>query len=330
MQAVVTGGSGLLGGNLAVALIDAGWSVRAVRRGSARVDHLARWPIAWVDGDLSDADSLVRAVDGADAVFHCAAMVSVRSRPTPALVDANVGGTRRLIAAIRRAGVRRMVHCSSVSAIGASDDGTPCTEATRFDLARHGLDDGYAITKHQAEELVRAEVAAGGLDAVIANPTFLLGPLDRRPSSGRVIVEVVRGRVPGYTDGINNFVDVRDVARGMIAVHDRGETGERYILGRESATWGELFRTIARVAGVRPPRFRVPRWATLALGRLGDLQERLTDAEVPLNSVQARYAWTTAFQFSSERARTELGYTAGPIEPAIADAIAFFRSVGIL
>ncbi len=145
-----------------------------------------------------------------------------------------------------------------------------------------------------------------------------------------MIVEVVRGRVPGFTEGLNNFVDVRDVARGMLLVHDRGRIGERYILGGENRSYREIFEVIASVAGVRPPRIRAPWLLAMALGRLGDLQEALTGREPPLNTVQARYGYTTRFQFSSEKARRELGYTAGPIEPAIADALAFFRAHGMV
>lgn len=330
MRAVVTGASGLLGGNLAIALLDAGHEVHALRRGGSRVDHLARWPIRWVEGDLGDAGSLARAFEGADAVFHCAAAVSIVRRPTPELVEANVEGTRRVIAAVRACGVRRLVHCSTVGAVGLSDDGAPCSESSPWNFDRHGLADGYVITKHQAEELVRAEARAGGLDVVIANPTYMLGPLDRRPSSGRLIVEVVRGRVPGWTEGLNDFVDVRDVARGMLLVHDRGRAGERYILGGERLSYREIFERIAAVAGVRAPAWRAPRLLALALGWLGDLQERATGREPLINSVQARYGYVRSYVFSSDKARTELGYTSGPIEPAIRDAIAFFREVGML
>ena len=329
MHAVVTGASGLLGGNLAVALIDAGHTVRALRRAKSRVDHLDRWPITWIDADLSDTDALARAFDGADAVFHSAAAVSIVRAPTPELVEVNVEGTRRVVDAVRRAGVARLVHVSTVAAVGLTEDGQPCTESAVWNFDRHGLDDGYAITKHRAEELVRAAVT-DGLPAVIANPTFMLGPLDRRPSSGQLLVEIVRGRMPGTTDGINNFVDVRDVARGLLAVHDRGRIGERYILGGHEMTYRELVHRVAVVAGVRAPRHHAPRWLALLGGRLGDLQEALTGREPLLNSMSARYAYTTRFRFSSERARNELGYTSGPIEPAIRDAIAFFRQYGIL
>lgn len=318
MHALVTGASGLLGGNLAVALVEAGHTVSALRR-----------PIRWIDADLSDTDALTRAFTGADAVFHSAAAVSIVRKPTPELVAVNVAGTQRVVDAVRRAGVARLVHVSTVAAVGLTEDDRPCTESAVWNFDRHGLDDGYASTKHQAEALVRAAVAEG-LPAVIANPTYMLGPLDRRPSSGRLIVEIVRGRIPGTTDGINNFVDVRDVARGILGVHDRGRIGERYILGGEELTYRAIVERVAREAGVRAPRHRAPRWLAMLGGRLGDLQEALTGREPLLNSVSARYAYTTRFRFSSDRARNELGYTSGPIEPAIRDAIAFFRQYGIL
>jgi dihydroflavonol-4-reductase len=130
--------------------------------------------------------------------------------------------------------------------------------------------------------------------------------------------------------GDQNFVDVRDVARGILLVHDKGTIGERYILGGDNRTYREFMELVATLAGVPPPPRRAPKWLAWSLGRFGDLQELVTGREPLLNSVAARYAYTTSFHFSSERARTELGYTSGPIEPAIRDAIAFFRQYGIL
>lgn len=329
MRTVVTGASGLLGGNLADVLLQAGHDVRATRRGSTRVDHLADLSIAWVDADLGDEDALARAFDGVEVVYHCAALVSVQRRATPALVAANVDGTRRVLAAARRAGVRRLVHCSSVVAVGLSGDGRPCTEDARWNLPERAMDDGYAATKRRAEELVR-EAAAAGLDAVIVCPTYMFGPRDVRPSSGKLIVDVVRGKAPGWSPGFNNFVDVRDVARGMLLAAERGVAGRRYILGGENTCYRDIMATIARVAGVSPPARRVPRWVAAVLGLVGDAQERLSGREPLINSVVVRYAFCPDFQFSSDRARAELGYASGPIEPAIADAIAWFRGRGML
>ncbi|HEY8517275.1 MAG TPA: SDR family oxidoreductase [Candidatus Binatia bacterium] len=329
MRAAVTGASGLVGGNLALELLAQGHEVRATRRSEASTRHLAGHPIEWVSADLGDVRALTAAFEGVDVVFHCAAVVSVLPRPTPELVAANVDGTRNVIAAVRAARVPRLVHCSTVAAVGLSTDGKPCTEDAPWNFADFGLDDGYATTKHQAELVVR-EAVHDGLDAVIVNPTYMFGPYDAKPSSGRMILGVVQRQAPGYSTGRNNFVDVHDVARGMVLAWQKGRTGERYILGGDNMTYEACFRLIARVAGVRPLEWRVPRPLAALVGLAGDLQHAVTGKEPLLNSMAVRWAYTDRFQFSSAKAEAELGYRHGPLARAIADAIAWFRARGML
>lgn len=326
-RAVITGASGLLGGNLAAELATAGHEVAAIRRAGSRVAHLEDLPIEWHDADLGSTAALTRAFRGAACVFHCAAQVSVKRAVTPEMTATNVTGTGNVIDAVVAAGVPRLVHTSSVVAVGLSRDGRPCDETATWNFDTEGLVDAYAITKHRAEQVVRA--AGDRVDAVIVNPTYMLGPRDARPSSGRLIIDVVRGRVPGWTPGYNNFVDVRDVARGMIAAWQRGRRGERYILAGHDMTYGEVMRRIAEVAGTRPPRFRVPLAAAWLLGKWGDLIER-TGRDAVVNSTQIRYAYTDRFRFKSDKAARELGYRCGPLEPALRDAIAWFRAHGML
>lgn len=323
--AVITGASGLLGGNLAAALRERRVHVRALRRLSTRIDHLADLDIEWVHGDLDDPRSLEHAFRGADVVFHAAALVAVAPRVTPALRRANVDGTRAVIDAARAAKVGRLVHISSVSAVGLSTNGRPVGEDAPWNFGDFGLDDGYATSKHLAEQQVRA-AAGRDLDAVIVNPTFMFGPRDARPSSGAMILQVARGRAPVWTPGYNNFVDVRAVAAGCVLAWQRGTRGRRYILGGENLTYREVFTRIARIAGVRPPRWGAPRLATLAAGYLGDAYQAATQREPLFNSVAARYAYTDRFQFTSARAAAELAYRAGPLDTAIADALAWFRA----
>jgi dihydroflavonol-4-reductase len=327
--AAVTGASGLLGGNLAIELLRQGHAVRATRRSEASTRHLAEHPIEWAQADLDDPAAVGRAFAGADVVFHCAALVSILPHPTPELVATNVGGTQNVIAAVRATGVRRLVHCSTTTAVGVSEDGRPCTEASRWNLPEHGLADGYATTKRQAEEVVQQAVREG-LDAVIVNPAYMLGPYDAKPSSGKLIVGVVERQAPGVSTGRNNFVDVRDVARGMILAWEKGRTGERYILGGENLSNAEVFRLIAEVAGVPPLTWRVPRPIAVAVGLFGDLQHAITGKEPLITRNSVRWAYTTTFQASSDKAEAELGYRHGPLEPAIADAIAWFHAHGIL
>ena len=326
-RVAVTGASGLLGGNLAAELVAAGHQVIAIRRAGTRTDHLDDVAIEWHDADLGSTAAMARAFQGAACVFHCAAQVSLRRTVSPEMSATNVVGTANVIDAVRAAGVPRLVHTSSVVAVGVSTDGRPCDETATWNFDTEGLVDAYAITKHQAEDVVRA--ARFEVDAVIVNPTYLLGPRDARPSSGRLIVDVVRGRVPGWTPGYNNFVDVRDVARGMIAAWHNGRRGERYILAGHDMTYGDVMRRIADVAGTRPPRLRVPRAAAWLFGKWGDLVER-AGREPVVNSTQIRYAYTDRFRFKSDKAARELGYQVSPLEPALRDAIAWFRAHGML
>ncbi|HEY5920309.1 MAG TPA: SDR family oxidoreductase [Kofleriaceae bacterium] len=318
----ITGASGLLGGNLTAEAIAAGYRVIATKRAATKVAHLADLPIEWRDADLASKESLTAAFAGVDWVFHCAAAVGVQREVTREMRETNVTGTANVIDACIAAGVQRLVHTSSVVAIGLTTNGVPCDETATWNFDQQGLLDAYAITKHQAEELVQG--ARDKLDAVIVNPTYMFGPRDARPSSGGMIIKIVQRKVPGWTEGYNNFVDVRDVARGMLLAAEKGRRGERYILGGHDMTYRDVFERIAKVAGVKPPRFRIPIPIAKLVGKVGDAIEA-RGKEPIVNSTQIRYAYTDTFRFASQKASRELGYAYGPLEPAIADALGWFR-----
>lgn len=330
MKAVITGATGLVGSNLALALLEAGHEVTGTRRATSDIGHLEAYPLSWREAHLGDEEALVTAFSGADVVFHCAARVTLRREITPQHVETNVVGTRRVLKAVRRAAVGRLVHCSSVVTTAVSVNGEPVTEDQEWNFPEVGLADAYAHTKRASEELVLEAAEAGNLDAVVVNPSFMFGPHDAGLSSGRLIVDVVRGRVPGYTAGGGNFADVRDVVRGMIAAWQRGRCGRRYILGGHDLTYEEVFRMVAGIAGVSPPRLPIPRPVSMVAGRLGDLFETLTGRDAKLNTAMVRFAYSPGRLYSSARAERELGYSISPLEPAIRDAITWFRQAGIL
>ncbi len=329
MLATITGATGLLGANLAIELLKQGHTVRATKRASSKTAHLTAFDIEWVDASLGDVASLTAAFEGADVVFHCAAMVSVRKKPTAALVAANVDGTRHVIEAALHAQVPRLVHCSTVGAVGLTTDGSPCTEESAWNFPDQGMQDGYVITKHISEELVHAAVA-DGLDAVVVNPTFMFGPYDVRPSSGALIVGVITRQTPGWTPGFNNFVDVRDVARGMVLAWEKGVAGERYILGGENLSYKDIFDRIAAAAGVPPLTWKIPRLIANLGGWFGDFMELISDKEPVINSQTVRWGFCRTFQFDSSKARRELGYTTSDLDAAIGDAIVWMRGCGTL
>lgn len=323
----ITGASGLLGANLAAELLAAGHQVVAIRRASTQVAHLDDLGIEWRDAAISDIPALAGAFVGVDAVFHCAAVVSVRKQITAEMQATNVDGTRNMIEAVIRAKVPRLIHTSSVVAVGLSRDGTPCDETSPWNYDEYNLGNAYSTTKHQAEQAVVS--ASTRIDAVIVNPTYMFGPRDARPSSGKLLIDIARRALPSWSPGYNNFVDVRDVARGMVAAWQRGRRGERYILGGHDLTYRAMIAMAAQIAGVAPPRFGFPLAAARVLGWWGDYVERRGGDPI-VNSTQVGYAYTHRFRFSSAKAAHELGYHAGPLEPAIEDALAWFRQRGML
>jgi len=331
----LTGASGLLGSNLLVALRRAGVDVRALFRSEGSIAHLREVPEArgvdWRNADLDDEDALARAFEGVDAVFHVAAMVSILASVTPGLTRANVDGTRRVVAACRRAKVRRLIHTSSIVTTGlAADAMALATEDSPWNFAELGLDDGYCITKKQAEDVVVAAVRDTDLDAVIINPGYLFGPMDSKPSSGKLILDTALGKVPGVTPGGNVFTDVRDVATGAIAAWQKGARGERYILGGHNRPYAEVLPLIASRTGVTPPRRMIPRPVAGLVGAVGDLQYRLTGREPLLTSAAVRWSYCTRFRVSSAKAEAALGYRISPLEGAIDDALEWFRRTGRL
>ena len=167
------------------------------------------------------------------------------------------------------------------------------------------------------------------IDAVIVNPTYMIGPRDARPSSGKLVIKLAKRQVPGSTPGYNNFVDVRDVARGMITVWQKGKRGERYILGGHDMTYRDFFATVARVAGVKPPPFEIPYPVAKLVGRVGDFIE--SRGKEPLDELDAdRLRVHRQVPVHVAKAQRELGYTYGPLEPAISDALAWFRAKQML
>jgi dihydroflavonol-4-reductase len=289
MRVFLTGGGrGFVGGHLVTALEEAG---HEVRRG-------------WVD--VRDPDALARAFHGCDAVVHPAALYSYDA-PAAEMEAVNVGGTRNVVEACRAAGVGRLVHTSTAGTCGPVE-GRAATEEDA--PPEWELRVPYKRTKLEAERLVLA-AAADGLDAVCVNPTTPIGEGDRAPTpTGRMVRRIASGRYRAtLRSGGLNLVDVRDVARGHVLALEHGRSGERYLLGGANLPLDEVFALVARAAGRRPPRLRLPYAAarSLAVLRLANANEVVL-ARLP--------AW-----FSSEKAERELGYEHGPVEPAVERAV---------
>ena len=329
MTTLVTGASGFVGSAVARALVAAGEPVRALVRHRSVRALPTDLPLEAVVGDLDEPASLARAVKGCSAVFHVAADYRLWVPKPAAMYRTNVEGTRALLRAAAEAGVRRIVYTSSVATLGLSKDGGPADEstpATLGDMIGH-----YKRSKYLAEQAVREMVAQDGLPAVIVNPSAPIGPRDSRPTpTGRMVLEAARGRMPAYVDTGLNVVHVDDVAAGHLLAFERGQIGERYILGGHNMALGEILALIARLVGRRPPRIRLPAAALLPVALVAEAAARLRRAGEPLVTTDSVRMARKRMYFSSAKAERTLGYRARPAEAALGDAIAWYRARGDL
>jgi dihydroflavonol-4-reductase len=320
----VTGATGLVGNNVVRLLLARGFRVRAlVRPRLTGVDRsLAGLPVEIAEGRVGDPAFLRRSCEAASLVVHSAGMVHIGRRHADEMWRVNVEGTRNVARAAFEAGAQ-MVHVSSVDAIGLRADGLPADE----DTPPGGLHEcPYVTTKRESETVVLAEVARG-LDAVIVNPVYMLGPWDWKPSSGRMLLEVASGKGAFAPPGSNDFVDVRDVAAGILLAATRGRSGRRYILGGHRLSYLEAWRLFAEVSGRMPPLALAPPVAVRVAGWFGDVAGMFMKREPDLNSAAAASS-LLPHNFSSQRAQTELGYHFRPFETTVEDAFDWFVEHG--
>jgi dihydroflavonol-4-reductase len=325
MPALVTGGTGFIGANVARELVEAGDTVRVLARPGSDRRALADVPVEFVEGDLLDPASLRRAVRGVQTVYHVAADYRLWTADPATLYRTNVDGTRAVLEAAGDAGVSRIVHTSSVGALGIPKDGRPGTEDTPVTLA--DMVGAYKRSKFLGEQ-VALELARRGLPVVIVNPSAPVGPWDVKPTpTGQMIVDFIRGRMIATVDTGLNVVHVRDVARGHLLAAERGKPGERYILGHRDLPLAEIFGILADLTGRRPPRFRVPYALAWVGAACCEGVARLTrrPPAVPLTAVRMA---RKRMYFSSARAVRELGLPQTDVRVALADAVAWFDAHG--
>jgi len=320
VRALVTGASGFIGGAVARALLRRGAHVRVLLRAGTAPNGPALADVEIARGDLRDAQAVSAAVRGCDAIFHVGALYSFTA-PLSEARAVNVGGTRNVIEAVRAEGTR-LVYTSSIATIGGMHDGVLPDEQCMPVGSPPGP---YKQSKWEAEALVREE-AQRGLDTVIVNPTFPVGVGDVRPTpTGCLIRDFLEGRMPAYVDTGMNVVDVDDVAEGELLAFDRGQRGERYILGHANLTMREFLEELATIAGRKPPRFRMPHFVALGLAHADALVTgRLLGRapRIPLEGVRT----AREIMFASPgRAVRELGLRQTPIREVLAKAVRWFE-----
>lgn len=332
----VTGATGHLGTVLVDELVGRGELVRYLARTGSRVPSLeemeradvARAPaVERVDGGLFDRAALDRAFEGARTVYHCAGRVSFWPGNDDELHRVNVEGTRSVLAAARAAGVRRFVHTGSVEAFPLAGGEYPVSE-------RHGIDPDTTVLAYgrtKAQGMLDALAAAGdGMEVVVCAPTAFIGPPDyRRSALGAFVLDYLRGRLPAYVDGGFDFVDVRDVADGVVRAGERGASGRVYLLGGEYATIPQIIGMLEDLSGVPRPPLKLPVRAILPFAGIVHLYYRIT-GKPPRFTRESLGLLSLGVRVDSSRARDELGYAPRPLRETLSDTIGWFADEGLV
>jgi dihydroflavonol-4-reductase len=320
---LVTGANGFLGCHVVRALIERGDRVRALARQNADISALRGIDCDIVRGDVRDIDSLRIAVKGCDEVYHVAADYRLWVVDEAPMYAINVDGTRNVIAAAHQANVARIIHTSTVGALGIPP-GAPGREDTPVTV--DAMVGPYKRSKFLAER-VAEDAARGGAPVVIVNPSTPVGALDYKPTpTGRMIVDFLNRKMPAYLDTGLNLVGVEDCARGHLLAAERGRIGEKYILGGEDLTLAELFARLEKLSGMPAPKMRIPYAVAYGFALGAEAFARTITHKPPRASLtEVKMARKKMF-FDSSKARAELGYAPGPVDPALKRAIDFFRA----
>ena len=325
MKVLVTGATGFIGGNLARELWRRGYQVRALVRPGSNTLTIDDTGIEPVPGDILDPDSVDRAIQGCQVVFHCAASYTFWTRDPDSIYRTNVDGTAIVLEAAQRAGVAKVVYTSSVATVGHLPGGLS-TEETEIDPVR--LVGNYKKSKYQAEQLT-LKMAAQGLPVVVVNPTAPVGPWDVKPTpTGRVFLDFLRGRTPVYVHTGMNLVDVADVAAGHILAMEKGIPGQRYLLGNRNVTLKEIFELLQQVTGRNAPRWWIPLWLAIGAGYIDQLVEAQVlhrEPRIPLDGLKIA---RKPMYVSCHKAITQLGLPQSSVESALEKAVKWFNDHG--
>ena len=327
MRILVTGATGFVGSHIVKKLLGLGHQVRVLKRKTSSNKMLDGLAVETVLGDVTDRKSVFEAVQGCEAVFHVAGHVTFWNAQNEIQNRINIEGTRHMVEACLEHKVKRLVHTSSIAALGYAPEGQLGNEKTPYNWWPYHIN--YNNSKYLAEEEVRLGIQKG-LDAVMVNPSVIFGAGDLNLNGGAIVFQIARRRVPVYmATGGCCVCDVEDVAEGHIQAWLKGKTGERYILGGDNLAWKDMLTLIAEVVGVPPPRWKLPNILNLAFGHTLDFISKFTQKEPPLTAGLARISAIPVY-YSSEKAIRELGYKITPFRETIRKTYEWYQKNGYL
>ena len=331
MKAFVTGATGFLGSHVARVLAEQGAELRLLVRPTSDLRNLEGLKADRVVGDLRDAASIEKALSGCDVVFHVAAdyRLWVRGRDSSEMYRSNVEGTRAVLEAARKQGVRRVVYTSSVATMGftsGTNNGKVADEQSPVGLA--DMIGHYKRSKFMAEQ-VAVEAAKSGVDVVVVNPTTPIGERDLKPTpTGRIVLDFLKGKFPAYVETGLNLVDAAECAHGHIQALEKGRSGERYILGGENLTLKQILDRLAAIADLPSPTLKLPYIFALAAGVVDEMVTGRLLGREPRATIDTVRMGRKMMFVSSAKAERELGWRTVPVDGALRRSVEWFRANG--
>ena len=328
MKCVVTGASGHIGNVLVRDLINKNYDVKAFVLKSENVDYLKELNVEICYGDVRDLESLKEAFRGVDIVFHLAGIIYIGTVNKMFIYSVNIDGTKNVLQACREEKVKKLVYTSSVHAIPEKPKDEIITETKEFSEDKvKGI---YAKTKAAATKYLIENVSQdleNNPEIIIVHPSGVIGPYEYIPSNlGQLVIDCANKKIGAYLDGGYNFVDVRDVANGIVLAAEKGKNGECYILAGHKVSVKELMKEIEKYTKVKMPSFKIARWFAYATGFLSEIYYKIIKQK-PLFTSYAVYTLGTNCNFSNEKAEKELGYTIRPIDETIKDTVDWFKRI---
>jgi dihydroflavonol-4-reductase len=331
MLAFVTGSTGFLGTHVARVLAEQGAELRLLVRPTSDLRNIADLKADRAIGDLRDAASIEKALSGCDVVFHVAADYRLWVRDPNEMYRSNVDGTRALLEAARKQGVRRVVYTSSVATMGFSSEITAANGKVADEQSPVNLEDmigHYKRSKFMAEQVV-IEAARSGVDVVIVNPTTPIGERDIKPTpTGRIVVDFLKRKFPAYVETGLNLVDATECARGHVQALEKGRSGERYILGGENLTLKQILDRLATIIGLKSPTVKLPYFFALATGVVDEMVTGHLLGREPRATIDAVRMGRKMMFVSSAKAERELGWRTVSVDGALRRSVNWFRENG--
>lgn len=326
MTTLVTGASGFLGSHVARQLVARGEDVRVLMRPSSTNRAIADLSLEYVTGDLRDPASVARALQGVKRVFHVAADYRLWARRSREIYDSNVGGTKNILEAAKSAGVEQLIYTSTVATIAVDRPQHPneFTEARLEEMVGH-----YKRSKWMAEQEI-LKAAKAGAPVIVVMPTTPVGPWDWKPTpTGKIILDFLNGKLPGYVETGLNFVGVEECAAGHLLAAEKGKIGERYLLGGENLTLKAMLDTLSAITGLPAPKLKIPHGFALGVAYANTVFSLLIGRAPGIPVEGVKIARHTMFVDCS-RAQRELGFKAGPVSAALERAVRWYEANGYI